>query len=597
LPITYIRRAYIVYTAIILIYNITKMFIHIYLLYMEVRAMGEALELEPFEGRLRVLLVEKEYDEPFWLVEPTEASREKNHLFKKPSKAFLEFVKKLVEIYRPHVATEELGVRSENKFYKFNPLAELFKELGLPFYPADIHEYARSYLASRADRLRERIEEIAKALKEAEERKDEQAYDYLLTYGQYLQGELENEIAEVEGSVRDAWIAKGIIDAARKVGKKDVTCLHICSPKKLDSLAELLISLGADVQIVRLEKKVSTLADESLAPIEVEVRPMAKVVGKTPPRILYFFSTDEVPSPFDINMAYDAGFDVIVPYARVDPDRARVLVQDAMFSRKVKDVKRMCFFISGRDLEAVEAVVDVIRDTMFPPFECPVIVDPRGAYTTAASIVAKAEKVVEEKGFGKLGNQTCAVFGTGPVGRIVAVLLAKMGAKVLLVEPWEKMSQQYVDEVADKLRRRYGVSVESVFAPNKADRLEVLKRATVIFTVAAPGVRIIDKSMLSELRFSKVFIDANAKPPTGVEGLELQDDGREIAPGIYGVGALAIGRLKYKVEMYLLRQAIEKGRGIFGLDEALNLAEDLVKGKTKVVLPKVKLVLSWSGKS
>ena len=559
--------------------------------------MGEALELEPFEGRLRVLLVEKEYNEPFWLIEEEKASQNETKLFRKPSKAFLEFIKKLSEARKPDVATEELGMRGEEDFYKLNPLAWAFKELGVPFYPADIHEYARSYLASRADKLRERIEEMAKALRDAEERGDEQACDYLLTYGQYLQEELEKELAEVEGPVRDAWIAKGIIDAARKTGKKEVICLHICSPAKMDSLAELLRSLGAEVETVRLEKKVSPLANEGLAPIEVEIRPVAKVVGKPSPRILYFLSTDEVPSPFDINMAYDAGFDAVVPYANVDPKRAKTLVQDAMFSRKIKDVKKTCFFVSGRDLEAVEAVVEVVKDTLFPPFECPVVVDPRGAYTTAASIVAKAEKVVEEKGFGRLGDQVCAVFGTGPVGRMVAVLLARMGAKVILVEPWEKMSQQYVDEVANQLRKRYGVSVEPVFAPSRADRLEVLKRATVIFTVAAPGVRIIDSSMLSELRFSKVFVDANAKPPTGVEGLDLKDDGREIAPGIYGVGALAIGGLKYKVEMGLLRQAIEKGSGIFGLEEALSLAEDLVRGKAKVVLPKVKLVLSWSAKS
>ena len=562
----------------------------------EVRAMGEVLELEPFEGRLKVLLVEKEYNEPFWLIEEEGAGQNRAKSFKKPSKAFLEFVKKLSEARKPDVATEELGMRGEEDFYELNPLAWAFKELGVPFYPADIHEYARSYLASRADRLRERIEEVAKALRDAEERGDEQAYDYLLTYGQYLQEELEKEVAEVEGPVRDAWIAKGIIDAARKTGKKEVVCLHICSPAKIDGLAELLRSLGADVEVVRLEKKVSPLG-EGLAPIEVELRPVAKVMGKPSPRILYFLSTDDVPSPFDINMAYDAGFDAVVPYARVDPSRAKTLVQDAMFSRKVKDVRKTCFFVSGRDLEAVEAVVEVVKDTLFPPFECPVVVDPRGAYTTAASIVAKAEKVVEEKGFGRLGDQVCAVFGTGPVGRMVAVLLAKMGAKVMLVEPWEKMSQQYVDDVANQLRKRYGVSVEPIFAPSRADRLEVLKRATVIFTVAAPGVRIIDSSMLSELRFSKVFVDANAKPPTGVEGLELKDDGREIAPGIYGIGALAIGALKYKVEMGLLRRAIEKGTGIFGLEEALSLAEDLVRGKAKVALPKVKLVLSWSGKS
>jgi methylene-tetrahydromethanopterin dehydrogenase len=46
--------------------------------------------------------------------------------------------------------------------------------------------------------------------------------------------------------------------------------------------------------------------------------------------------------------------------------------------------------------------------------------------------------------------------------------------------------------------------------------------------------------------------DVNAVPPTGIHALSVDDDMKEIAPGIRGIGALAIGVLKYDVEMEML---------------------------------------------
>ncbi|MCJ7650062.1 MAG: methylenetetrahydromethanopterin dehydrogenase, partial [Candidatus Lokiarchaeota archaeon] len=36
-----------------------------------------------------------------------------------------------------------------------------------------------------------------------------------------------------------------------------------------------------------------------------------------------------------MNMGYDAGFDIVIPYGKMTADRVTKLVQDAMFSRKV----------------------------------------------------------------------------------------------------------------------------------------------------------------------------------------------------------------------------------------------------------------------
>ena len=40
-------------------------------------------------------------------------------------------------------------------------------------------------------------------------------------------------------------------------------------------------------------------------------------------------------SPFDVNMACDAGYDLVIPYTTVNLTDVKGLVQDAIFSRSV----------------------------------------------------------------------------------------------------------------------------------------------------------------------------------------------------------------------------------------------------------------------
>jgi methylene-tetrahydromethanopterin dehydrogenase len=56
--------------------------------------------------------------------------------------------------------------------------------------------------------------------------------------------------------------------------------------------------------------------------------------------VLHFLTPLKNVSPFDVNMAADAGFDVIVPYTDVDLKEVAGLVQDAIFSRAPQDGKR-----------------------------------------------------------------------------------------------------------------------------------------------------------------------------------------------------------------------------------------------------------------
>ena len=52
-------------------------------------------------------------------------------------------------------------------------------------------------------------------------------------------------------------------------------------------------------------------------------------------------------SPFDVNMALDAGYDAVVPYTNVQAGEVAGLVQDAMFSRPPKMGVHTGIFFGG----------------------------------------------------------------------------------------------------------------------------------------------------------------------------------------------------------------------------------------------------------
>ena len=49
------------------------------------------------------------------------------------------------------------------------------------------------------------------------------------------------------------------------------------------------------------------------------------------PLIMHMITTAKNLSPFDVNMAYDAGWDKCVPYTSIEIDDVEGLVQDAIF--------------------------------------------------------------------------------------------------------------------------------------------------------------------------------------------------------------------------------------------------------------------------
>ena len=181
------------------------------------------------------------------------------------------------------------------------------------------------------------------------------------------------------------------------------------------------------------------------------------------PHILHLFTPTAQASPFDVNMAYDAGYDAVVPYTQVALDQVAALTQDAIFSRGPKGARRTGIFIGGRENGLAADMLDAARKAMVPPFEVSVFVDPSGAFTTAAAMVAAVEKHLKKIHGTDLNGKTVMIFGgSGPVGAAAAVLASQAGAKVGIVGREDTTRARGAR--AEDCNRRYGTNVEPVEA-------------------------------------------------------------------------------------------------------------------------------------
>jgi methylene-tetrahydromethanopterin dehydrogenase len=269
------------------------------------------------------------------------------------------------------------------------------------------------------------------------------------------------------------------------------------------------------------------------------------------PRILHMLVPGDNVSPFDVNMAVDAGFEVIVPYTSVQTENVVPLVQDAIFSRPPKRFRETGVFIGGWDVNRATDMIEQARTAMVPPFEVSVFADPNGAYTTAAALVAMAEQqLIEKTGDGFAGRNT-VVFGGGPVGMCAAVLVARENGKPMLARLTSSKPER--EAAALSFFERYGVEIPWVSAQSDEGKRSALESAEVVVCAAKAGIRIITADMLADARQLKVAVDVNAVPPTGIEGIGVRDAAAALAGDAVGIGALAVGDIKYKVQSRLLK--------------------------------------------
>lgn len=300
------------------------------------------------------------------------------------------------------------------------------------------------------------------------------------------------------------------------------------------------------------------------------------------PYLLHIFSPTKNVSPFDINMAYEANFDAVIPYCNVELDEVHGLTQDTIFSRRPAGVKRTGIFVGGRELDVALDMLDAARAAMVPPFAVSVLADPSGAITTAAAMMAIAENRLRTGHDRAMHGARVFIFGgTGPVGTCVALLAASAGAEVSVVSHQGRGAAQYA---ADRCSKRHGVSFDGVDGSSEAAVLAIMEEAEVVFNTAKAGIEVISEAALARASKLLVAADANAVPPSGIANVAANDENAEISrPGglATGIGALAIGDVKYRVHTGLLEQMHAAQEPLYlSYREAFAMAQTIVAQQT-----------------
>jgi len=291
--------------------------------------------------------------------------------------------------------------------------------------------------------------------------------------------------------------------------------------------------------------------------------------------ILHMVTPAKHASPFDVNMALDAGYDAVLTYTDVTLDEVTGLVQDAIFSRPPKLGARTGMFFGGKNATLALDMLDKANKALVPPFGMSFFADPAGSFTTAAAMVACAEKILKDKKTRALKGLKVVVFGaTGVVGYASAVIAALEGSEVVMVG-YDGIKR--VGESAREIKARFNVEVRAADGSDEGKKSAILREAEAAFCCGRAGVQILSKAQLAAADKLLIAADVNAVPPAGVEGLGVQANGQEITPrGTLGLGPLSIGNVKYRTESGLFQKMIAAAKPVqFDFRDAFALARDI----------------------
>jgi len=298
------------------------------------------------------------------------------------------------------------------------------------------------------------------------------------------------------------------------------------------------------------------------------------------PYILHMLTPGKQMSPFDINMAADAGWQLLPTYTDVTLDAVLGLTQDAIFSRGPKGVARTGLFIGGRDVLLAADMLERAGKSMVKPFVVSTMADPSGSYTTAAAMVACVEAKLKARGETLSGQRVTIIGGTGTVGRIAGVLAAREGAIVVLSS---RHGIDVAEEAAQETGKRFGATLHGVSGGDREAIRRSIGEADVVLATAVAGVQVISPEDLGFAKQLKVAADVNAVPPEGIAGVGVMDDGKPLAgTSAVGIGALAVGNVKYQTQHRLLVRMRETEKPVaLSFDAAFEVARAVLAESKK----------------
>ena len=272
--------------------------------------------------------------------------------------------------------------------------------------------------------------------------------------------------------------------------------------------------------------------------------------------ILHMLTPLKHMSPFDVNMAVDAGFETVVTYTDVTLSDVVSLTQDSIFSRAPEDGVRTGLFIGGKNAEDALDMVDRAKKAFVPPFANHIFADPAGSFTTGAAMVAQVARALRQRHGTDLRGKRIVIFGgAGVVAYVAAVIGALEGAKTVLVG---HDGEERVSKIAFTMKWRFGIDVGAVDGTTPEDRRRAITDADVILSAGPAGIPILSAEDLGSAPNLLVASDVNAVPPAGIAGIDVNavDVALPVGKGV-GIGALAVGNVKYQTQCRLFRRMLE----------------------------------------
>jgi len=282
--------------------------------------------------------------------------------------------------------------------------------------------------------------------------------------------------------------------------------------------------------------------------------------------ILIQLDTDALPSTFDRVVAVDAGVEELFSYGGVTPENVETLVHGAIFTRRPSDLMHTAIFIGGSNVASGEALLAMVRKTLFGPFKVSVMMDSNGSNTTAAATVMAAARHLD------LPQTTAVVLGgTGPVGCRVAQLLLRQGATVRLASrslERSKATCQMLAKAVDADRLTPHESQSESGLAGACDEVDLIVAA------GAAKTRLISADQIRAISTRKLAIDLNAVAPSGIEGVEVMDKAKDHS-GLLTYGAIGVGGMKMKIHAAAVKSLFEANDRILDTAAIFDLAQTL----------------------
>ena len=227
-----------------------------------------------------------------------------------------------------------------------------------------------------------------------------------------------------------------------------------------------------------------------------------------------------------------------------------------MFSRSPRDAMRTGVFIGGKDALVALDMLDAAGKALFKPFEISLFADPAGSFTTAAAMIAVVEKALKERMIARFAARPSRSSARPAWWEPRRPSSPRLRARPSLWSAAREPNARAATRAT--VNRRFGVNLAVADGSSSEAKAAILAATEVVLCAAKAGVRVIDATEIASAQKLLIAADVNAVPPSGIEGVDAQANGAPLGErGALGIGALAIGNVKYRTESGLFKQMTE----------------------------------------